>query len=152
MGDKEHARRVEHANEYFGEGSTPGSQTERGRVYVSFGPPDEVNSHGAYEKWFYPRLPGVGNNVSFEFGLDGKPPNLHSRLDALRAQAEARQSELGALQLSLKELERLSAEERVKAYRGAEQAQRMLEMLENEIRRVEADLGRQRAAQAEKQR
>lgn len=77
--------RTAYANEHFSSGK-PGRLTDRGRIYIKFGKPDEVESHpagGAYErpsyegggststypfeKWFYRHIPNVGNGVEIEF-------------------------------------------------------------------------------------
>ncbi|MCX6633903.1 MAG: GWxTD domain-containing protein [Acidobacteria bacterium] len=147
VGNKEHARRVEYANQRFGEGSTPGSQTERGRVYVSFGPPDEMTTHGDYEKWFYRRLVGVGNNVSFEFGLDRKPADLQARQEALRKQRDAVEAQLEMSLAQHDELRRLSEQERVKSFGDIEKARQAIEMLKVEIQSTAAELERLKAQQ-----
>ncbi len=78
-------RRIAYANEHFSSG-IPGWKTDRGRIYIEFGPPDEVDSHpsgGTYERppeegggetstypfedWRYRYLPNFGENVIFEF-------------------------------------------------------------------------------------
>ncbi|HET8549455.1 MAG TPA: GWxTD domain-containing protein, partial [Bryobacteraceae bacterium] len=72
---QEHYRRIAYTSERFGEGGTPGWRTERGRIYILYGPPAEVESHPGrgYERWFYKSIPGVGENVSFEFNRAAKP-------------------------------------------------------------------------------
>jgi GWxTD domain-containing protein len=81
----EYYRRIAYANEHFASG-IPGWKTDRGRIYITFGPPDEIESHpagGPYERpiqegggttstypfevWFYRYLEGVGNGVEIEF-------------------------------------------------------------------------------------
>src|SRR6266478_1630173 len=76
--------RVEYANEHFSSG-VPGVKTDRGRIYLKFGKPDEIESHpagGAYdrdssegggststypfERWWYRNLPGR-SDVEVEF-------------------------------------------------------------------------------------
>jgi GWxTD domain-containing protein len=78
-------RRVAYANEHFSSG-IPGWRTDRGRIYIMWGPPDSIESHptgGAYERpadegggetstypfedWTYRYLPGIGENVVLEF-------------------------------------------------------------------------------------
>jgi GWxTD domain-containing protein len=57
---EEHYRRTAFANEHFAAGE-PGWQTNRGRVYIVFGPPDSIDSHPAagssvtksFEIWHY---------------------------------------------------------------------------------------------------
>jgi GWxTD domain-containing protein len=77
--------RIAYANEHYSSGK-PGWMTDRGRIYIKFGKPDEVESHpngGLYERpayhgggstttypfeiWFYRYLPGVGSGVEIEF-------------------------------------------------------------------------------------
>jgi len=77
--------RVAYANEHFSSGK-PGRLTDRGRIYIKFGKPDDVESHpsgGAYdrpategsgttttypfEKWFYRYIPNVGSGIELEF-------------------------------------------------------------------------------------
>lgn len=54
-------RRVQHANEQFG-GTGPGWRTDRGMIYIQYGPPDHVESHPhnidgpPYEVWIYNEL------------------------------------------------------------------------------------------------
>ncbi len=56
---EEHYRRIAYANRHFAS-SAAGWKTDRGRVYIFYGPPDEIESHpsGAtpYEIWFYRKL------------------------------------------------------------------------------------------------
>ena len=82
---EEHYRRIEYANEHFAAG-IPGWKTDRGRMYIMWGPADEVTSHpsgGMYERsqdegggqtttypfedWRYRYLEGVGQEVIMEF-------------------------------------------------------------------------------------
>ncbi|HZE67928.1 MAG TPA: GWxTD domain-containing protein [Pyrinomonadaceae bacterium] len=81
----EYYERIAYADEHFSSGK-PGHLTDRGRIYIKFGKPDEVESHpmgGAYdrpsyegggststypfEKWFYRNIPGVRSGVDIEF-------------------------------------------------------------------------------------
>jgi GWxTD domain-containing protein len=81
----EHYQRMAYANEHFTSGK-PGWLTDRGRIYVKFGKPDEIESHPAggqyerptnegggstttypFEKWFYRHIPGVASGVEIEF-------------------------------------------------------------------------------------
>ena len=81
----EYFERVAYANEHFSSGK-PGRLTDRGRIYIKFGKPDEVESHPAggsyerpsyegggststypFEKWFYRYIPNVRNGVEIEF-------------------------------------------------------------------------------------
>ena len=64
----------------------PGWKTDRGRIYIMYGPPDEIDSHpsgGSYERpasegggetstypfeqWRYRYIDGIGNNIILEF-------------------------------------------------------------------------------------
>jgi GWxTD domain-containing protein len=82
---EEHYRRIAYANERFASG-IPGWKTDRGRIYIEYGPPDENESHpsgGTYErpyeegggttstypfeKWRYRYIEGIGNDVNLEF-------------------------------------------------------------------------------------
>lgn len=63
---REHYERIVIANEKFSD-QLPGWKTDRGRVYVTFGPPDSIESHQSKEVWHYRHLDGVGENVELEF-------------------------------------------------------------------------------------
>jgi len=82
---EEHYRRIEYANEHFAAG-VPGWKTDRGRIYIMYGPADEIDSHpsgGAYERpmeegggetstypfedWRYRYLEGIGQEIEIEF-------------------------------------------------------------------------------------
>jgi GWxTD domain-containing protein len=82
---EEHYRRLAYADEHFASGIS-GRKTDRGRIYIIWGPPDEIDSHptgGTYERspqqgggsstayawelWRYRRLEGIGENVEIEF-------------------------------------------------------------------------------------
>jgi GWxTD domain-containing protein len=59
---EEHVRRFEFANERFRTSYTPGWKTDRGRIYIIYGPPDQVESYpydmdrDPTEVWHYNRL------------------------------------------------------------------------------------------------
>src|ERR1700722_9469674 len=82
---EEHYRRIAYANEHFAAG-IPGWKTDRGRMYIMYGPADEVDSHpsgGSYERpmeegggetstfpfetWRYRYIEGIGQEVIIEF-------------------------------------------------------------------------------------
>lgn len=82
---EEHYRRIAYANEKFASG-IPGWKADRGRIYITFGPPDEIESHpsgGSYQRpyeegggttstypfeiWRYRWIEGVGQDVLIEF-------------------------------------------------------------------------------------
>jgi len=54
---EQHARRLAYADERFATSDRPGSQTDRGRVYLAWGPPDQIESHPEstppFEDWRY---------------------------------------------------------------------------------------------------
>jgi GWxTD domain-containing protein len=41
----EHYRRVSYADKHFGVAQTRGALTDRGRLYIKYGPPDDLQSH-----------------------------------------------------------------------------------------------------------
>ncbi len=82
---EEHYRRIKYSNEQFAAGF-PGWQSDRGKIYIKFGPPDQKTSNpsgGAYtreiyegggnvqtfpfERWWYRYIEGVGQDVEVEF-------------------------------------------------------------------------------------
>ena len=81
----EHYERIAYANEHFASG-IPGWKTDRGRIYIMHGKPDEIESHpsgGTYDRpieegggttstfpfeiWRYRYIEGIGNEVLLEF-------------------------------------------------------------------------------------
>jgi GWxTD domain-containing protein len=74
---EEHYRRIAYANDRF-PWSLPGWKTDRGRTYIQFGPPDEIESHSGgsqgsypYEIWRYRWIEGFGNKVELQFEDQG---------------------------------------------------------------------------------
>ncbi len=82
---EEHYQRIAYANEHYAAG-VPGWKTDRGRIYIVFGKPDEIDSHpsgGSYERpmdegggetstfpfedWRYRYIDGIGQEVIVEF-------------------------------------------------------------------------------------
>ena len=72
----EHYRRIAYANVHFAPSSgIPGWKTDRGRIYITFGPPDERDEHPnsdvtttlPYERWRYLYINAIGNDVNMEF-------------------------------------------------------------------------------------
>ena len=69
----EHYRRIAYANEHWGMASTPGWQTDRGHMYIVYGPPDEIESHPSparvapFEDWRYYHVAGTGGGGFFTF-------------------------------------------------------------------------------------
>lgn len=68
----EHYRRIAYANDRF-EAGIPGWKTDRGRIYIMYGPPDEIESHArkGREAWRFRFIEGIGNNIDLVF-QDGK--------------------------------------------------------------------------------
>ena len=67
----EHYRRIAYANLHFSS-RIPGWKTDRGRIYTSFGAPDEIGAHPSgqpfpTESWVYRFIEGLGANVILEF-------------------------------------------------------------------------------------
>jgi GWxTD domain-containing protein len=82
---EEYYRRIAYANEHYASG-IPGWKTDRGRIYIMYGPPDEIEDHsmgGTYqrppeegggqtatfpfEQWRYRYIEGIGSNIILEF-------------------------------------------------------------------------------------
>ena len=82
---EEHYRRIQYANEHFSAGIA-GWRTDRGRIYIIWGAPDEIESHASgglyqkaehegggttqtfpFERWRYRYLEGVGQEIIIEF-------------------------------------------------------------------------------------
>ena len=71
---EEHYRRIAYANQHFAGDGIEGWRTDRGHMYIVYGPPDEIDSHpqssdSAFGKelWLYRHLEGLGDNLSFSF-------------------------------------------------------------------------------------
>lgn len=96
---EEHYRRIAYANEHYASG-IPGWKTDRGRIYIEYGPPDENDSHpsgGTYERpieegggetstypfedWRYRYIEGVGSNVIIEFVDPTMTGEYHMTMD-----------------------------------------------------------------------
>jgi GWxTD domain-containing protein len=63
----EHYARIAHANETFGYRDVPGWRTDRGRAYIMYGKPDEVQSSPPGERWLYNKVQGLGTNIILDF-------------------------------------------------------------------------------------
>ena len=82
---EEYYERIAYANEHYASG-IPGWKTDRGRIYIMYGKPDELETHpsgGTYnresyegggststypfERWFYRYIAGVGSGIEIEF-------------------------------------------------------------------------------------
>ena len=63
---EEHYRRIEYANERFAAG-IPGWRTDRGRIYIVLGPPDEIDSHPSGGRYERPAEEGGGKIFTYPF-------------------------------------------------------------------------------------
>jgi GWxTD domain-containing protein len=82
---EEHFRRIAYANEHFASGA-PGWKTDRGRIYIIWGKPDDIEAHPSggnynrtpeegggststypFETWTYNYLDTIGTNIKLEF-------------------------------------------------------------------------------------
>jgi len=96
---EEYYRRIAYTNEHYSSG-IPGWKTDRGRIYLMWGKPDEVDSHPAggpynrpfeegggetstypFEDWRYRYLPGIGENVQIEFVDPSGSGEYHLTMD-----------------------------------------------------------------------
>src|ERR1700745_1476537 len=96
---EEHYRRIAYANEHYASG-IPGWKTDRGRMYIMWGPPDEVESHptgGTYDRpmeegggststypwetWRWRYLEGIGENIILEFVDPSGSGEYHMTMD-----------------------------------------------------------------------
>jgi GWxTD domain-containing protein len=70
---EEHYRRIGYANQHFAAASLEGWESDRGHIYIVYGPPDELESHPAaasspaYQEWLYHHIDGVGDKVIIRF-------------------------------------------------------------------------------------
>jgi GWxTD domain-containing protein len=96
---EEHYRRIAYTNEHYASG-IPGWKTDRGRMYIMWGPADEVDSHpsgGTYDRpmeegggstttypwetWRWRYLEGIGENVILEFVDPSGSGEYHLTMD-----------------------------------------------------------------------
>ena len=82
---EQYYERIQYANEKYASG-IPGWKTDRGRIYIMFGKPDEIESHpsgGSYDRpsyegggttstypfetWWYRYIEGIGSDIEIEF-------------------------------------------------------------------------------------
>lgn len=96
---EEHYRRIAYANDHYASG-IPGWKADRGRIYIMYGPPDEIESHpsgGTYERpaeegggetstfpfeqWRYRYLEGIGTNIIIEFVDTTMSGEYHMTMD-----------------------------------------------------------------------
>jgi GWxTD domain-containing protein len=96
---EEHYRRIAYSNERFSSGK-PGWMTDRGRTYIIWGPPDQLEYHNqgepynrpmsegggqtvtyAYEDWTYRYMEGIGQNIVIEFVDPTGTGEFHMTMD-----------------------------------------------------------------------
>jgi GWxTD domain-containing protein len=96
---EEHYRRIAYANEHYASG-IPGWKTDRGKIYIIWGAPDEVDYHApggtydrpfdqgggqtttyGFEDWRYRYLEGMGENVELEFVDPSGSGEFHLTMD-----------------------------------------------------------------------
>ena len=96
---EEHYRRIAYANEHYASG-IPGWKTDRGRIYIMYGPADEIEDHssgGSYERpmeegggetstypfqtWRYRYIEGIGTNIMIEFVDPTMSGEFHMTMD-----------------------------------------------------------------------
>jgi len=96
---EDHYRRIAYANEHFAAG-IPGWKSDRGRMYIMYGQPDEIESHpsgGTYERpfdegggetstypfedWRYRYIEGIGDQIIIEFVDTCMCGDYHMTLD-----------------------------------------------------------------------
>ncbi len=96
---EEHYRRIAYANEHYASG-IPGWKTDRGRMYIMWGPADEIDSHPtggtydrpmeegggststyAWETWRWRYLEGIGENIILEFVDPSGSGEYHMTMD-----------------------------------------------------------------------
>ncbi len=96
---EEHYRRIAYSNDHYASG-IPGWKTDRGMIYIKYGPPDEIDSHpsgGSYQRpyeegggetstypfedWRYRYIDGIGTNVNIEFVDTTMSGEYHMTMD-----------------------------------------------------------------------
>src|ERR1700729_1863504 len=96
---EEHYRRIAYANERFASGFA-GWKMDRGRIYIMYGPPDEITSQPAggmyerppeegggttqtypFEQWRYRYIEGIGTDVNIEFVDTTLTNEFHMTMD-----------------------------------------------------------------------
>jgi GWxTD domain-containing protein len=128
---EEHYRRIAYANEHFAAGK-PGWKTDRGHIYIAFGPPDDIDAHpsgGLYERtpeegggstttfpfevWHYRYLEGIGENINIEFVDTCQCGDYHFTID--RSEKDALLHVPGA---GLTEYEEMNHKDKTDRFKG----------------------------------
>jgi GWxTD domain-containing protein len=96
---EEYYRRIAYANEHYASG-IPGWKTDRGRIYIMYGPADEIDDHDSggtyirppeegggetstypFEQWRYRYIDGIGTNIILEFVDPTMTGEFHLTMD-----------------------------------------------------------------------
>ena len=96
---EEHYRRIAYANDRFASARLPGWETDRGMIYIRFGPPDEraqnpgrtydrpIEEGGGtstlfpFEKWRYRYIEGFSGEINIEFVDTSRNGEYHLTMD-----------------------------------------------------------------------
>jgi GWxTD domain-containing protein len=144
----EHYRRIAYANDRFRDAKLPGWKTDRGRIYILYGPPNEIDSHpsgGTYvrpseqggaqtvtypfEQWMYRFIEGIGNNVVLEFVDKGKTGEYRLTMDPREKEVARREDQARAVE----ELEAKRALDRRASAIVTKEMKKQLELLERQF-------------------
>ena len=128
---EEHYRRIQYANDHFAAGK-PGWKTDRGHIYIAFGPADSIDSHpsgGMYERpmeegggetstfpfevWHYRYLEGIGENIDIEFVDTCQCGDYHFTID--RSEKDALKYVPGA---GLTQWEQMNNQDKTNRFKG----------------------------------
>jgi len=128
---EEHYRRIQYANDHFAAGK-PGWKTDRGHIYIAFGPADSIDAHpsgGMYERpmeegggetstfpfevWHYRYLEGIGENVDIEFVDTCQCGDYHFTID--RSEKDALKYVPGA---GLTQWEQMNNQDKTNRFKG----------------------------------
>ncbi len=96
---EEHYRRIAYANEHYASG-IEGWRTDRGMIYIKYGPPDEIEDHSSggtyqrpreegggetstypFQQWRYRYIDGIGTNIIIEFVDTTMTGEFHMTMD-----------------------------------------------------------------------
>ena len=128
---EEHYRRIQYANDHYAAGK-PGWKTDRGHIYIAYGPADSIDSHpsgGMYERpmdegggetstfpfevWHYRYLEGIGENIDIEFVDSCQCGDFHFTID--RSEKDALKYVPGA---GLTQYEQMNNQDKTNRFKG----------------------------------
>jgi len=128
---EEHYRRIQYANDHYAAGK-PGWKTDRGHIYIAWGPPDSIDAHpsgGMYERpmeegggetstfpfevWHYRYIEGMGENIDFEFVDTCQCGDYHFTID--RSEKDALKYVPGA---GLTQYEEMNKQDKTDRFKG----------------------------------